>query len=261
METAIIIFSKAPIPGLVKTRLTEDTCLNEKDTAIIAEAMLKDTIKLASESSANKIIIGFYPEEGLKKFEEVVEKVRSDGFLDKNVLYFLQHGSNFDERFGFVINEAFENGIDILIVLGADLPFMDPNVIKTTFEYLTTKIYEKPIVLGPSSGGGIYLVGVSKDFNPEWFTEHQLFRGGVELSQFVLFCKEFKFKLLLLPPYGDVDIEEDLVSLITYIDALSVSKNSVGFHFPYYTAKILEDLGLYIVEEQNQTRRRKIAKK
>ncbi len=261
METAVIIFSKAPIPGLVKTRLTEDTCLNENDTAIIAEAMLKDTIKLASESSAKKIIIGFYPEEGLKILEEVVEEVRSDGFLDKRVLYFLQHGSNFDERFGFVINEAFEKGIDILAVLGADLPFMDPNIIKTTFEYLTTKIYEYPIVLGPSSGGGIYLVGVSKDFNPGWFTEHQLFRGGVELSRFVLFCKEFKFKLLLLPPYGDVDIEEDLVSLITYIDALSVSKNSVGFHFPYYTAKILEDLGLYIVEEQNQTRRRKIAKK
>ena len=261
METAVIIFSKAPIPGLVKTRLTEDTCLNEKDTAIIAEAMLKDTIKLASESSAKKIIIGFYPEEGLKILEEIVEKVRSDGFLDKKVLYFLQHGSNFDERFGFVINEAFENGIDILIVLGADLPFMDPNVIKTTFEYLTTKIYEKPIVLGPSSGGGIYLVGVSKDFNPDWFSEHRLFRGGVELSRFVSFCKEIKFRLLLLPPYGDVDIEEDLVSLITYIDALSVSNNSVGFHFPYYTAKVLEELGLCIIEEQNQTRRRKIAKK
>ena len=261
METAIIIFSKAPIPGLVKTRLTKGTCLNEKDTAIIAEAMLKDTIKLASASNANKIIIGFYPEDSLKILEEIVEKVRSDGFLDKNVLFFQQFGSNFDERFGFVIKEAFENGIDFLTVLGADLPFMDPNVIKTTFDYLTTKIYEKPIVLGPSSGGGIYLVGISKNFNPGWFSKHQLFRGGVELSRFVLFCKGINFKLLLLPPYGDVDIEEDLISLITYIDALSVSKNSVGFHFPYYTAKVLEELGLSIIEEQNQTRRRKIAKK
>ena len=261
METAIIIFSKAPIPGLVKTRLIEGTCLNEKDTAILAEAMLMDTIKLASETNANKIIIGFYPERGLKILKEIVEKVRSDGFLDKNVLFFEQFGSNFDERFGFVIKEAFENGIEILTVLGADLPFMEPNVIKTTFEYLTTKIYEKPIVLGPSSGGGIYLVGISKDFNPRWFSEHQLFRGGVELSRFVSFSKKIKFNLLLLPPYGDIDIEEDLVSLITYIDALSVSKNSVGFHFPYYTAKVIEELGLCIIEEQNQTRRRKIAKK
>ena len=130
METAIIIFSKAPIPGLVKTRLTKGTCLNEKDTAIIAEAMLKDTIKLASASNANKIIIGFYPEDSLKILEEIVEKVRSDGFLDKNVLFFQQFGSNFDERFGFVIKEAFGDGIDILIVLGADLPLWIQMLLK-----------------------------------------------------------------------------------------------------------------------------------
>jgi len=261
METAVIIFSKAPIPGLVKTRLTEGTCLNEKDTAILAEAMLKDTIKLVSESCTNKIIVGFYPEEGSPILEEIVEKLKSAGFIDKNVLFFQQFGANFDERFGFVIKEAFENGIDFVTVLGADLPFMDPHVINTTFEYLTTNIYEKPLVLGPSSGGGIYLVGVSKDFNPEWFSEHHLFRGGIELSRFVSFSNKNKFNLLLLPPYGDVDIEEDLVSLITYIDALSVSENSIGFHFPHFTAKVLDELGIYIIEEENQTRRRKIAKK
>ena len=46
MLDIVLIFSKVPVPGLVKTRLTQNTVLSEKDTALIAEGMLKDTISL-----------------------------------------------------------------------------------------------------------------------------------------------------------------------------------------------------------------------
>ena len=57
MDSAVVIFTKIPIPGLVKTRLTRDTCLSELDSARLAEAMLKDTISLASMTLTDRIQI------------------------------------------------------------------------------------------------------------------------------------------------------------------------------------------------------------
>ncbi|MHA2326240.1 MAG: DUF2064 domain-containing protein, partial [Promethearchaeota archaeon] len=148
-----------------------------------------------------------------------------------------------------------------IVVLGADLPHLDPKIINKALEILSKRIDEEPIIIGPSSGGGIYLVGITKDFNPSWFSDYHLFSDGLELSKFTTFCLDNKFPLITLPPYGDIDIEEDLVSLILYIDALKKSEKTIGFYFPYFTNKIIEELDLYIIEEQDETRRRKIGKK
>ncbi|MFX1274740.1 MAG: DUF2064 domain-containing protein [Promethearchaeota archaeon] len=261
MKSAIIIFSKVPIPGLVKTRLVQDTCLTESEGALIAKAMLKDTIILASETKADRIQIGFFPEECYDIMSSIVNTIRVEGNFDKKVELYHQNGLNFDQRFASVVKQSLDTNVDYLVVLGADLPFLDPQIINRALDDLVANIDNKPLIIGPSNGGGIYLVGITKSFNPNWFVEHQLFNNGIELSQFTLFCKKNEFKLIVLPPYGDIDIEEDLVTLISYINVLSIAKETDGFHFPYYTAKIIDKLGIYIVEEQDQTRKRKIAKK
>jgi len=261
MKSALVIFTKVPIPGLVKTRLTQNTCLTELDSAKIAEAMLKDTICIASRTNAEIIQVGYFPDESAGKLHEIADYLRDDGYLNKPIDFILQKGSNFDQRFGSVVKKSFEKKIAILVVLGADLPFLDPKIINLALEYLVKKINEKPVIIGPSTGGGIYLIGLTKDFNPSWFSDYHLFSGGLELSEFANFCGNNKFLLISLPPYGDIDIEEDLVTLISYIRVLKNSEKTIGFYFPHYTAKIIEELNLYIVEEQDQTRRRKIAKK
>ncbi|MHA1989141.1 MAG: TIGR04282 family arsenosugar biosynthesis glycosyltransferase [Promethearchaeota archaeon] len=261
MDSTVLIFTKIPIPGLVKTRLTQNTCLTELDAAKIAKAMLKDTISLASQSVADKIQIGYFPEENLNQVKEIIDRVRAEGYLNKNIELFCQSGSNFDQRFGSVVKESFKSNTKFTVVLGADLPFLDPKIINNALEILANQIDEKPIIIGPSSGGGIYLVGITKDFNPRWFLDYQLFGGGLELSKFTNFCLDNKVPLITLPPYGDIDIEEDLVSLISYINVLENSEKFIGFYFPYFTAKIIEELELYIIEDQDQTRKRKIAKK
>jgi glycosyltransferase A (GT-A) superfamily protein (DUF2064 family) len=261
MRSAIIIFTKIPIPGMVKTRLSQNTCLSDSDSCRIAEAMLKDTISLSSKTKVDRIQIGYFLEEKLNNLNKIIEDVRTDGKIIKPVDLILQKGLNFDERFGSVIEESFKKSIEILIVLGADLPFLDPEIINNALDNLILNTDKKPIIIGPSSGGGLYLVGITKDFNPSWFSAYQLFSGGLELSQFANFSKVHNLFLISLPPYGDIDIEEDLVSLISYISILKKSNKSIGFYFPYYTAKIIEELKLYIIEEQDQTRKRKIARR
>lgn len=261
MDSTVVIFTKVPIPGLVKTRLTQNTCLTKLDAAKIAKAMLKDTISLASKSIADRIQIGYFPEENLNQVKEIIDRVRAEGYLNKNIELICQSGLNFDQRFGSVVEESFKSNTKFTVVLGADLPFLDPKIINKALIILAKRIDEKPIIIGPSSGGGIYLVGITKDFNPRWFSDNKLFGGGLEISKFTRLCLDNKIPLITLPPYGDIDIEEDLVSLISYINVLKTSEKTIGFFFPYFTNKIIEELELYIIEDQDQTRRRKIAKK
>jgi glycosyltransferase A (GT-A) superfamily protein (DUF2064 family) len=261
MDSALLIFTKVPVSGLVKTRLTQNTCLTELDTAKIAEAMLKDTMILASKTNVDKIQIGYFPVQNRGKLYEIINLVQAEWNLNKPIDLIFQSGLNFDQRFGSVVKKSFDKGIEYLVILGADLPFLDPKIINLTLETLNTKIDEQPIIIGPSSGGGIYLLGITKHFKPSWFTDNQLFSNGLELSNFSSFCKARKIPLICLPPYGDIDIEEDLVSLISYINILKNSEKMIGFFFPYFTDKTIEELGLYIIQEPDKTRRRKIAKK
>jgi len=260
-QNIVLIFSKVPVPGLVKTRLTQNTCLSEKDAALIAEAMLKDTISLSSKSQADQIYMGYIPQNQKSILSSIVEKVRKDGNLNKSVEYILQEGINFDERFGSVVKSALKMEPSNLIVLGSDLPYLEPKLLNKTFESLSSGNTRNKVVIGPANGGGIYLVGITQEFDFIWFTEYQLFRGGVEIIQFSDFCKTMGIDLILLPAFGDIDLEEDLVSLIAYIEALSVSKAYSGFFYPKYTAKIINELGLYIEEIKDKTRNRKISKK
>src|SRR5660398_216547 len=61
IKNVVIIFSKVPVAGTVKTHLIQDSKLDPEDAALLAEAMLKDTIALAAESNASEIVIGFTP--------------------------------------------------------------------------------------------------------------------------------------------------------------------------------------------------------
>lgn len=260
-QKAVLIFSKVPIAGLVKTRLTETTCLSSEESELLARAMLKDTIALVSESNSDRVEIGYIPDGELLKLQNIVEEVREDGFLNKQVFYYLQVGMNFDERFSSVVNASFGEDNKQLIILGADLPYLNPSLINETFNKLSENKEINKIVIGPAGGGGIYLIGLTLDFNPIWFVENSLFRGGVEISQFINLCREKNLKLILLPPLTDIDIEEDLVSLITYIEALEIATDFKYYHYPRYTTEVIKELGLYIEEIPSETRRRKIGKK
>lgn len=262
-KNSVLIFTKAPSSGQVKTRLTSNTCLTYEEAALLAKAMLMDTLTFASKSKADKIEIGYYPFKELSLIQEIVETVRNDGNLKKKVEFQLQKGENFDERFGSVVESSFSSGSSRVIVLGADLPYMNFEIINLTFDKLNfnNETNRVPIVLGPASEGGIYLVGLTSSFIPDWFTKYQLFRGGVEMEQFIYLVRKKKLHLSLLPPLYDIDIEVDLISLLSFIDAYKNSNSFEDFFFPKYTDEIINDLGLYIQITNGQTRRRKLAKK
>jgi glycosyltransferase A (GT-A) superfamily protein (DUF2064 family) len=242
IKNAVIIFSKVPVAGTVKTRLIQDASLDAEDAALLAEAMLKDTIVLSAESNASEIVIGFTPADERKSMERIIKEVVEERHLERSITFLTQSGTNFDERFGSVVSAAVAMGSENLVILGADLPYLPPDIINRAFSFLVEDKSNNSVVLGPAGEGGIYLVGITRHFDPEYFSRNQLFSGGAEISQFIKLCENEGRVLKLLPAFTDVDIEGDLVSLLLYIDAMKIAKRFEGFYFPSYTADAINHL-------------------
>ncbi len=259
-KKSILIFTKVPTVGLVKTRLSQSTPLSDIDVCLLAEAMLKDTITIASRCRADVIEIGYYPEQNFNKLVKIVDSIRDTNKISIPIEYHLQKGTSFDERFGSVVQSSKANGNEKIVVLGADLPYMPSSLIDSAFTHLTIESNRNNIVIGPAGEGGIYLVGISRNFNPAWFRKHNLFTGGVEIIQFSKFCKQERIGLHLLTPLIDIDIEDDLVTLLGFIEGLKIAETNENFHYPYYTTKFIESLRLHIKKIEGKTRNRRIGK-
>src|SRR6056297_2694854 len=193
MGPTVMIFTKFPAVGKVKTRLVEATNLEERDVTLIARAMLFDTIKLALKSQCENLIIAHHPKSKLESFKDLIELELDLKYACKGITirYFAQKGDDFDQRFQSVVAQAVEENLTPLVILGADLPFLSPQLIDISIQLLADYEAEEkkiPLILGPGNGGGIYLVGVNRQFKPQGFTKYSLFRGGIELNQFSNLC-------------------------------------------------------------------------
>lgn len=100
--------------------------------------------------------------------------------LNKNILktvqktgmpYFIftekeQVGTNFAERFTNAIQEVYNQGFNNVITIGNDTPHLQSKHIVEAVE----KLQNNQLVLGPSTDGGFYLMGLKKShFNPKTF--------------------------------------------------------------------------------------------
>ena len=258
-KKALVIFVKVPVPGKVKTRLVDEKILNSKDAAGLAEAMFKDTITLALKADVQTICIGYHPKDQDHEILKILDKLDlSIDELNIELILYEQDGTNFDQRFSSVVKNLFNDGYEQLIIIGADLPYLDPKLIDLAF--LKLEENNEIVVIGPSGEGGVYLVGLTKDFNPDWFIDHKIFTGGIEISQFVKLRKQGFFSLFLLPPLFDIDVSEDLISLITILDPINLSEEKMYYHYPEHTSKYLKELRLQIGYTLGETRKRFLKK-
>jgi len=241
----LIIFAKTPIKGRVKTRLLENTPLDENDVLKLYSSFLLDITKIAGKSSADKIFIHYTPKENESQMKSLLEK----GLNGKKVFYSHQKGDDFITRINASFNETMDDGLTIMI--GSDSPTLQTKTINDAFKMLDGKA---DTVLGPSGEGGIYLIGMRDGLS---FDYQKIFSDGAELSNFAGEVKKAGLTLNLLTEVGDVDLAEDLVTLISLIDAMKVANQSDGF--PTETSQTIASLGLKI-NRQGGTRKKVIIK-
>ena len=105
-----------------------------------------------------------------------------------------QTGNSFGERLANAFENIYSKGFDRVIAIGNDTPSLSSETITTAENGLNNN----EVVLGPSSNGGVYLIGISKKaYNRSTFLQvsWQTSRVYQDLGFRLLSSKSTKFRL------------------------------------------------------------------
>ncbi|PJF39267.1 MAG: hypothetical protein CUN55_14845 [Phototrophicales bacterium] len=162
MKPILLLFLKAPIPGLVKTRLAAKIGHDEA-CAVYRELVAKQ--------------IGSIPEDwevqihytGCTHVSQMSDWINVPAYT-----YHEQTNGGLGERLSHAFQMAFNHkGEQPVFAIGGDCPYLRRNILNNAQSLLD----QADIVLGPASDGGYYLIGMNK-FYPDcfkdisWSTEH-----------------------------------------------------------------------------------------
>ena len=242
-KVGIIIFTKVPIPGLVKTRIVNPK-LDKDFSCDLQIAMLKDTILGLKDFNFDYLpILSFFPEnkqELLKKLILHPLKKIYPNFVQK-IMVTPQKGDNFETRFTNALRFVFtECNLDTAIIIGSDTPHLQPNLIVESVNHL--KKSSTNAVLGPSQNGGFYLRAHNKPFisNIGTIFEDSSPHGEVVQAMKLLSTKN---EVLVLPEVTDIDSLENLITVGNIIKILSLTHSSfsktIRYYYPKFTAELI----------------------
>lgn len=196
MKRAIIIMAKVPRAGNVKTRL--QPFLSAEQCVLLSEAFLEDAIEKAKKC-ADKIIIAFSPADEREYF---------DKFGDKNLILVEQKGADLGEKMFNAFQFALSQNSDSVVMIGTDSPTFPADYIEQAFEFLEL---ETDAVLGKTSDGGFYLLGLRKLIK-EIF-ENVAWSSSETFEQTYRNIMNSDLHLREVPSWFDVDEKDDLLKL------------------------------------------------
>jgi glycosyltransferase A (GT-A) superfamily protein (DUF2064 family) len=217
-NSCVIVFTKAPIPSFVKTRLVDKLFLNIGQVTGLYEAFLMDVVETADRYVTENnfdLVISYTPKRGLNKIKELINRLEKP--ID--VSHFqVQEGDTFDQRMNRAFSKAFDSGYQMCVTIGGDIPTLRYEHLKNAFELLQDQKYldEKVMVIGPGIDGGVYLIGLRKDtdFNFKGIFQK---KGEVDisLSEITNRASLMSIRLLETEIHYDVDVPRDMKKLKT----------------------------------------------
>jgi rSAM/selenodomain-associated transferase 1 len=197
---ALILFAKDPVAGQVKTRLS--SLLDNSTTLNLYHHFLSDSIeKVCSVAEADRFI-GIASNSQTGYFEDVSRR--------RSVQLFVQEGDNLGERMRRAFEDRFKEGYERVVIIGADSPTLPTAYIEQALQS------QKEVVIGPSTDGGYYLIGMQGKVTDvfegvSWGTDQVL-------SETLDVLKGQRAEAELLPVWYDVDLPEDLRFLKTHLE-------------------------------------------
>ncbi|MEO9512922.1 MAG: DUF2064 domain-containing protein [Flavobacteriaceae bacterium] len=151
--------------------------------------------------------------------ERTLRTVRATGLPFFHVNEKQQLGNTFGERFSNAIQAIYDKGYKNVITIGNDSPQLKAShIIEAERQLQLGKT-----VLGPSSDGGFYLMGLHcSNFDPTLFLRLPWQRFGLFNKIFQLFesCNSHVFRL---PVLHDIDTKEDIANILRFSKTIAVS--------------------------------------
>lgn len=128
-----------------------------------------------------------------------------------------QHGTSFGERFTNAMQVVYDLGFETIISIGNDIPHLKSSHILKTVE----KLRKHTIVLGPSTDGGFYLIGLKKThFNKAVFLEMPWQTSNLNRSMSKLINSKNE-AICFLEVLTDIDSAADFERVINRFQTLS----------------------------------------
>lgn len=190
---ALVIFSKAPVPGGVKTRLQPP--LSPEQAGRLHLELLKATLGEARKSGAARTYL--YTDDP----RHAVFSCRPDF---EGVLLREQSGLSLGERMHAALTEALREA-ESAVLIGSDCPEISADYIDQAFSELESNF---DVVLGPAMDGGYVLIGL-REANAQIFSGIDWGQATV-LTQTRSRLHESSLKWVELTALRDLDRPEDL---------------------------------------------------
>ncbi|MBW2622632.1 MAG: TIGR04283 family arsenosugar biosynthesis glycosyltransferase [Deltaproteobacteria bacterium] len=193
-QNRIIIFSRYPVPGEVKTRLIP--ALGPVGAADLHCQLTEKTVATALAYAAEH-------HAGVEMHFQGGSKALMRRWLDPAISYIGQHDGDLGQRMRIALEHAFRQGARRVLLVGTDIPEMDADHFSQAFNHLD----EKDLVLGPSMDGGYWLIGATR---PVDVFENITWGVDTVLEETMARADERGLKSGLLEPLVDIDTPEDL---------------------------------------------------
>jgi uncharacterized protein len=192
----LIIFTRYPTPGRVKTRLIP--AVGAEGAARLHRQMTAHTVHearrwLSVRPGAITICYDGSDRDGVQ-----------EDWLGKDLDYQLQSAGDLGIRMNAAIEFASNSGAERVVLVGTDCPGLTAAIITTAFDRLLTN----DLVLGAAVDGGYYLIGMCRA-RPELFTEIEWSTDRV-CSQTIEIAQTLNLSIGDVETLGDVDRPEDL---------------------------------------------------
>ena len=195
-ETAavLLVFTKTPVPGRVKTRLIPVT--GAVQAAAIHTDLLRQTLATARSSSVRNIELWCTPTVQHRSLIDLKEEF--------SLSMRAQAGADLGERMYFAMEQALENYRRVVLI-GSDCIDLTAADIDLALKKLAEG-YD--VVLGPSLDGGYHLIGLTRLYRQlftdiPWGTDEVMQKTRERVTRMEL-------KLYELPERRDLDRPEDL---------------------------------------------------
>lgn len=187
----LIVFTKNPVEGEVKTRLAKR--IGTVKALEIHNALAQKTAEILPKVQAHKSL--YFS----KKIENLPHWDTSCDTLE------IQKGKDLGERMFNAFYDSYSKGYKKTIIIGTDLWDISAQDIHTAFDALDTHTF----VFGPALDGGYYLIGMKM---PDKDIFENISWGGDKVLEDTL-KKCGDKKTFLLKEKNDIDLLEDLDSI------------------------------------------------
>lgn len=257
-KNTVLLFSKLPEVGLVKTRLTtlKDGWFEPEVASALYHCMLFDVVEIICAALADleaadaegdvhdtyELVISTAPARNLEPMRKLFEDA---GTWPREIVFINDEGSNFDEHYNHAFQQAWDRGADCILSMGADMPALTKSDVKFGFEQLH-KLDGLPnggIVLAPDQEMGVSVIGWTRDTD---FSHTGVFYNQTGLTVLPAYIEKARLgnlPVLWLPPIPDVDTMADFYHNVTLVEALCYCAEFDDVCPPWRTAQALEEIG------------------